>query len=103
MLRATQPSATCSSRRVAPDSLASGRTWRRIASSAGECSRGTRMRRYIGSETHVKVCTRSEEHTSELQSPCNLVCRLLLEKKKRHRKQTRLHRQPPGRLVACRA
>ena len=25
---------------------------------------------------------RSEEHTSELQSPCNLVCRLLLEKKK---------------------
>src|SRR5256885_13094828 len=34
----------------------------------------------------VAVCTlvlvgRSEEHTSELQSPCNLVCRLLLEKK----------------------
>src|SRR5256885_7247258 len=28
--------------------------------------------------------TRSEEHTSELQSPCNLVCRLLLEKKKRN-------------------
>src|SRR5256885_10824270 len=27
---------------------------------------------------------RSEEHTSELQSPCNLVCRLLLEKKKRY-------------------
>src|SRR2546426_6918653 len=27
-------------------------------------------------------CWRSEEHTSELQSPCNLVCRLLLEKKK---------------------
>src|SRR2546426_2620850 len=39
---------------------------------------------------------RSEEHTSELQSPCNLVCRLLLEKKKKaihrgcplHRHQT---------------
>src|SRR5256885_7859389 len=31
---------------------------------------------------------RSEEHTSELQSPCNLVCRLLLEKKK---KITNLH------------
>src|SRR5256885_6946965 len=28
---------------------------------------------------------RSEEHTSELQSPCNLVCRLLLEKKKTQR------------------
>src|SRR5256885_5581517 len=32
----------------------------------------------------VQVVGRSEEHTSELQSPCNLVCRLLLEKKKRH-------------------
>src|SRR5256885_13058019 len=29
------------------------------------------------------VNRRSEEHTSELQSPCNLVCRLLLEKKKK--------------------
>src|SRR2546426_4512592 len=28
---------------------------------------------------------RSEEHTSELQSPCNLVCRLLLEKKKKYK------------------
>src|SRR2546426_5660196 len=31
---------------------------------------------------------RSEEHTSELQSPCNLVCRLLLEKKKQQHKIT---------------
>src|SRR2546426_4879868 len=31
---------------------------------------------------------RSEEHTSELQSPCNLVCRLLLEKKKKKKIQT---------------
>src|SRR5256885_3056615 len=30
------------------------------------------------------IAERSEEHTSELQSPCNLVCRLLLEKKKEH-------------------
>src|SRR5256885_17116105 len=30
---------------------------------------------------------RSEEHTSELQSPCNLVCRLLLEKKKKNNKE----------------
>src|SRR5256885_9778054 len=29
-----------------------------------------------------EIAMRSEEHTSELQSPCNLVCRLLLEKKK---------------------
>src|SRR5256885_12226505 len=31
---------------------------------------------------HQSARSRSEEHTSELQSPCNLVCRLLLEKKK---------------------
>src|SRR5256885_3789657 len=31
------------------------------------------------------VNARSEEHTSELQSPCNLVCRLLLEKKKKRK------------------
>src|SRR2546426_6904241 len=31
-----------------------------------------------------RVEVRSEEHTSELQSPCNLVCRLLLEKKKKN-------------------
>src|SRR5688500_19979298 len=30
----------------------------------------------------LRVHRRSEEHTSELQSPCNLVCRLLLEKKR---------------------
>src|SRR2546426_3480004 len=41
-----------------------------------------------GGMTRVELATtagvhdRSEEHTSELQSPCNLVCRLLLEKKK---------------------
>src|SRR5688500_4135385 len=34
---------------------------------------------------------RSEEHTSELQSPCNLVCRLLLEKKNNPSLQLRLH------------
>src|SRR5256885_6948570 len=32
--------------------------------------------------TGIPLVYRSEEHTSELQSPCNLVCRLLLEKKK---------------------
>src|SRR5256885_3316493 len=34
---------------------------------------------------------RSEEHTSELQSPCNLVCRLLLEKKKKQIYTPQLH------------
>src|SRR5256885_10404161 len=36
---------------------------------------------------------RSEEHTSELQSPCNLVCRLLLEKKKKKKKHSRCMRK----------
>src|SRR5256885_16198152 len=37
-----------------------------------------------GSGAHLGLeIDRSEEHTSELQSPCNLVCRLLLEKKKK--------------------
>src|SRR5256885_10569580 len=37
---------------------------------------------YVAHAVHVEgVDVRSEEHTSELQSPCNLVCRLLLEKK----------------------
>src|SRR5207248_9421619 len=40
----------------------------------------------------VPLRVRSEEHTSELQSPYDLVCRLLLEKKKQ--KQNRTHRTP---------
>src|SRR2546426_7523494 len=35
-----------------------------------------------GADVQTTLRLRSEEHTSELQSPCNLVCRLLLEKKK---------------------
>src|SRR5256885_10934438 len=37
---------------------------------------------------------RSEEHTSELQSPCNLVCRLLLEKKKQPHPSTTSSNSP---------
>src|SRR5256885_5444033 len=40
------------------------------------------MKRFRLDDTEDHVTDRSEEHTSELQSPCNLVCRLLLEKKK---------------------
>src|SRR5256885_13092788 len=46
---------------------------------AGE---GRQSRRYSAKHREERrVRDRSEEHTSELQSPCNLVCRLLLEKK----------------------
>src|SRR5256885_3246115 len=40
---------------------------------------------------NVPVEIRSEEHTSELQSPCNLVCRLLLEKKNTITQHRALH------------
>src|ERR1039457_7591468 len=49
-------------------------------------ARADRLDRYSrgagGGWDGAPVPDRSEEHTSELQSPCNLVCRLLLEKKK---------------------
>src|SRR2546426_5866426 len=38
------------------------------------------MYAHPATRTNQAVSTRSEEHTSELQSPCNLVCRLLIEK-----------------------
>src|SRR5256885_7992259 len=40
-----------------------------------------KYRKETDAELHQALQLRSEEHTSELQSPCNLVCRLLLEKK----------------------
>src|SRR2546426_4256627 len=57
------------------------------------CSRG-RCRGRAGfpcaaRRDHRATGGRSEEHTSELQSPCNLVCRLLLEKKKKKPAQAR--------------
>src|SRR2546426_4475026 len=38
---------------------------------------------HLSQDVVGEIGFRSEEHTSELQSPCNLVCRLLLEKKKK--------------------
>src|SRR5256885_11443309 len=43
----------------------------------------TKDQRRLVFATLIQDEQRSEEHTSELQSPCNLVCRLLLEKKKK--------------------
>src|SRR5256885_8644340 len=44
-----------------------------------------------GANTRIVRESRSEEHTSELQSPCNLVCRLLLEKKKKETRRNTRH------------
>src|SRR5256885_7415235 len=43
--------------------------------------------RYPPTQDKFYLCERSEEHTSELQSPCNIVCRLLLEKTNMYRHQ----------------
>src|SRR5256885_10626967 len=48
---------------------------------------------YPAPDTEPRKALRSEEHTSELQSPCNLVCRLLLEKKKKKIKKIEEHKQ----------
>src|SRR2546426_8718698 len=55
--------------------------------------------RVLGTKTIVENMAheRSEEHTSELQSPCNLVCRLLLEKKKKKASTARQCSEPARR------
>ena len=61
-----------------PDHVAD--VWKQIGAGDGGCQiRGFRQRRHLVTEIGAG---RSEEHTSELQSRTNLVCRLLLEKKK---------------------
>src|SRR2546429_9514310 len=52
--------------------------YRGVRLGRGPCLRGS-----VGEEVGCGHCLRSEEHTSELQSRLHLVCRLLLEKKKK--------------------
>src|SRR2546426_8476622 len=61
------------------------RTSSRRSSARSTTSTTARRPRWSGFPTAATWWrhARSEEHTSELQSPCNLVCRLLLEKKKK--------------------
>src|SRR2546425_4485793 len=69
-----------------------------------ECGAGSGAfrRKLIGEERYASPTTdsdrelRSEEHTSELQSLAYLVCRLLLEKKKKRPLSTRLHPTSPA-------
>src|SRR2546426_7964313 len=56
----------------------------RLGCHSGSCpSRRFHAPRGLSKHRGASEWSRSEEHTSELQSPCNLVCRLLLEKKKK--------------------
>src|SRR2546426_8195807 len=57
---------------------------------AGRSRPRARLRRRTRQRV-LRELRRSEEHTSELQSPCNLVCRLLLEKKKKEEAAKHLH------------
>src|SRR5256885_12736356 len=60
----------------------------------------SQLRRIHGRRREGVAGPRSEEHTSELQSPCNLVCRLLLEKKN---KNTTHRHTPPTRTITTSA
>src|SRR5256885_4202315 len=51
-----------------------------VAKPAAKTAAQTQQAQMESTSIRVSVAKRSEEHTSELQSPCNLVCRLLLEK-----------------------
>src|SRR5256885_12467748 len=75
-------------RRVVAQRPAGGGRCRRARSTAdcGAVLRGPEPEEELG--VPHRCVDRSEEHTSELQSPCNLVCRLLLEKKKQPRLST---------------
>src|SRR5256885_4629660 len=55
---------------------------KRLPDRTQQGARRDRVMDHVEGRDHVEPLGRSEEHTSELQSPCNLVCRLLLEKKK---------------------
>src|SRR5258708_24330917 len=94
MGRAVRPCGAYSVRRKAAKVLYAGITsalmasvicWARRFWSSGEMLAGYF---FVGSRNGSASMMRSEEHTSELQSPDHLVCRLLLEKKKKQRRWT---------------
>src|SRR2546426_5899675 len=72
-----------SQRSSSPDQLPGRRAPRRQPVQPRLASLRTKSSPHIIASVTGSRYRRSEEHTSELQSPCNLVCRLLLEKKKR--------------------
>src|SRR2546426_9146943 len=75
-------------RGLAPAALARGPAQRLERAAAARAPRAVRLGDRGGQRRDDALeSVRSEEHTSELQSPCNLVCRLLLEKKKKKNKQ----------------
>src|ERR1039457_3604368 len=72
--------------RAVPNSDVDVQTINQLAKFLARFEEGNSLRRHFDSGSGFWI--RSEEHTSELQSPCNLVCRLLLEKKKKQKNKT---------------
>src|SRR2546426_4703989 len=72
---------------------------RRLGARPHAASRCGRVRRHRLRRSRLRG--RSEEHTSELQSPCNLVCRLLLEKKKKPKYNTTADHQNRRSSTPC--
>src|SRR5256885_11266758 len=70
-------------RRPPPIPMAPERNPDPVVAVAAPTTRGRVRTASLSSSTDRLFRIRSEEHTSELQSPCNLVCRLLLENKKK--------------------
>src|SRR2546425_7083863 len=75
------------------------RHWRRCSGALWSCPDGARRFWLCGLCTPTPSCCRSEEHTSELQSLAYLVCRLLLEKKKKNKTPPTGHCRPHDELV----
>src|SRR5437879_9455443 len=67
--------------------------FRSPAARAEDRGAGAHSRRPLCPLHHANGARRSEEHTSELQSPMYLVCRLLLEKKKKKKNATKKHNE----------
>src|SRR2546426_5736007 len=78
------------------------RGWQRAAKPDSSIGQARWVDGSARAERHLRK-SRSEEHTSELQSPCNLVCRLLLEKKKSTPciRKDRIYSQSLMRLSIC--
>src|SRR5215467_14500055 len=85
-------SVSCASREIEPSDIAPVEKRLTISAAGSTSSSGmpSSGKRRLSRPRRVERL-RSEEHTSELQSPCNLVCRLLLEKKKKNKTNTKKH------------
>src|SRR5215467_7793898 len=88
--------------KIEPDAVITGFGSERLRDAGATLVRDFRGLSVTGLTEALRVIPRSwqrsEEHTSELQSPCNLVCRLLLEKKKKKTNKKPIRKKKKNRL-----